>query len=134
MQTLDVNHSELPDLQFALMVVALCTSNIPTLNVPEDVRNTVFDRCWALLHEAPAPTDKARRVLDLRQGNAVTLDALVTVIRTTLTEHGYTQLTWDQEPSEPSQATSPEAKPLIDRLQVWNPAKPPPADETEQQT
>ncbi len=130
MQTLTVNDPELPDLQFALMVVALCTSDIPTLNVPEDVRDTVFDRCWSLLHETPAPTDKALRVLDLRQGDDVTLEALVEVIRTTLTDHGYTQLTWEHEPSEPSQPTSPEAKPLIDRLHIWNPAKPPPADET----
>lgn len=126
MQTLDVNHPELPDLQFALMVLALCTSDIPTLNVPEEVRNTVFDRCWALLHATPPPTTKAQRVLDLRQGDAVTLDALVTVIRTTLTDRGYTQLTWDHAPSEPTQRTSPEAQPLIDRLRAWNPTPPPP--------
>ncbi len=131
MQTLDVNHPELPDLQFALMVAALCTSNIPTLNVPEDVRDTVFDRCWALLNDTPAPTDKARRVLDLRQGDAVTLDAVVTVIRATLTEHGYTHLTWEHDPSEPTQSTSPEARPLIDRIRGWDPAQRPPADETE---
>ncbi len=134
MQTLDVNNPELPDLQFALTVVALCTSDIPTLNVPEDVRNTVFDRCWALLHQAPVPMEKALRVLDLRQGDEVTLEALVEVIRTTLTDCGYTQLTWDHQPSEPTQATSPEARPLIDRLQAWNPATPPPPDETGEKT
>lgn len=128
MQTLDVNHPELPDLQFALMVLALCTSDIPTLNVPEEVRNTVFDRCWALLHATPPPTTKAQRVLDLRQGDAVTLDALVTIIRTTLTDHGYTQLTWDHVPSEPTQRTSPEAQPLIDRLRAWNPMPSPPEE------
>ncbi|MDD9819804.1 MAG: hypothetical protein OXR07_02875 [Nitrospira sp.] len=128
MQTLDVNHPELPDLQFALMVLALCTSDIPTLNVPEEVRNTVFDRCWALLHATPPPTTKAQRVLDLRQGDAVTLDALVTTIRTTLTDHGYTQLTWDHVPSEPTQRTSPEAQPLIDRLRAWNPMPSPPEE------
>lgn len=128
MQTLDVNHSELPDLQFALMVVALCTSDVPTLNVPEDVRRTVFDRCWALLHDTPPPTDPRRRTLDLRQGDEVTLDALVEVIRSTLNERGYTHVTWDHEPSEPTQATSPDAQPLIDRLQHWDPVNPPPAD------
>lgn len=128
MQTLDVNHSELPDLQFVLMVVALCTSDLPTLNVPEDVRRTVFDRCWALLHDTPPPTDPVRRTLDLRQGDEVTLDALVEVIRSTLNERGYPHVTWDHEPSEPTQATSPDAQPLIDRLQHWDPVNPPPVD------
>ncbi len=128
MQTLDINHSELPDLQFVLMVVALCTADIPTLNVPEDVRRTVFDRCWALLHDTPPPTEPSQRTLDLRQGDDVTLDALVEVIRSTLNERGYAQMTWDHEPSEPTQATSPDARPLIDRLQHWDPVNPPPVD------
>ena len=128
MQTLDVNHSELPDLQFVLMVVALCTADIPTLNVPEDVRRTVFDRCWALLHDTPPPTEPSQRTLDLRQGDDVTLDALVEVIRSTLNERGYAQMTWDHEPSEPTQPTSPDARPLIDRLQHWDPVNPPPVD------
>ena len=38
MQTLDVENHGLPDLQFVLMVLALCTSELPTLNVPEPVR------------------------------------------------------------------------------------------------
>ena len=126
MQTLDINHSELPDLQFVLMVVALCTADIPTLNVPEDVRRTVFDRCWALLHDTPPPTEPSQRTLDLRQGDDVTLDALVEVIRSTLNERGYAQMTWDHEPSEPTQPTSPDARPLIDRLQHWDPVNPPP--------
>ena len=50
------------------------------------------------------------------------------VIRSTLNEHGYSRMTWDQGPSEPSQSTSPDAKPLIDRLQYWDPADPPPVD------
>jgi len=53
MQTLDVDNPGLPDLQFVLMVAALCTADVPSLNVPEDVRRTVFDRCWALLHDTP---------------------------------------------------------------------------------
>lgn len=128
MQRLDINHSELPDLQFVLMVAALCTAEIPTLNVPEDVRRMVFDRCWALLHDTPPPTEPHQRVLDLRQGDEVTLEALVEVIRGTLNEHGYSQMTWEHEPSEPTQSTSPDAQPLIDRLQYWDPVNPPPVD------
>ena len=127
MQILDINRSDLPDLQFVLMVAALCTSDIQTLNVPEDIRRMVFDRCWALLHDTPPPTDKKSRVLDLRHGDDVTLEALVEVIRTSLNDHGYTELTWDHEPSEPSQTTSPDAQPLIDRLQNWDPIDPPPS-------
>ena len=59
MQTLDVENPGLPDLQFVLMVLALCTSDLPTLNAPEAVRQTVFHRCWALIHEGPPPERKA---------------------------------------------------------------------------
>ncbi len=129
MQTLDVNNPGLPDLQFVLMVAALFTADIPTLNVPEDVRRMVFDRCWALLHDTPPPTEKEQRVLDLREGDEVALDALVEVICSTLNAQGYSQMIWDHVPSEPTQSTSPDAKPLIDRLQYWDPAHPPPVDE-----
>ena len=128
MQTLDLDNPGLPDLQFVLMVAALCTADIPSLNVPEDVRRMVFDRCWALLNDAPPPAGNAQRVLDLRAGDEVTLDALVAVIRNTLHDHGYATLTWDHGPSEPTQSTSPDAEPLIDRLQYWDPAHPPPVD------
>ena len=128
MQTLDVDNPGLPDLQFVLMVAALCTADIPSLNVPKDVRRTVFDRCWALLHDTPPPAGNAQRVLDLRAGDDVTLEALVAVIRNTLHDHGYATLTWDHGPSEPTQSTSPDAQPLIDRLQYWDPAHPPPVD------
>ena len=130
MQTLDVNNPELPDLQFVLMAAALCTADIPSLNVPEDVRRVVFDRCWSLLRDVPPPTERSQRVLDLREGDEVTLGALVEVIRGTLNEHGYSQLTWDHGPSEPTQSTSPDARPLIDRLKYWDPANRPPADES----
>ena len=103
------------------MVAALCTADIPTLNVPEDVRRMVFDRCWALLHDTPPPTEKEQRVLDLREGDEVALDALVEVICGTLNAQGYSQMIWDHVPSEPTQSTSPDAKPLIDRLQYWDP-------------
>lgn len=128
MQTLDVDQPGLPDLQFVLMVAALCTADIPSLNVSEDVRRTVFDRCWALLHDTPPPTEKNQRVLDLREGDDVTLEALVEVICRTLNEHGYSRMTWDHEPSEPTRSTSPDAQPLTDRLQYWDPAHPPPVD------
>ena len=128
MQTLDVHNSGLPDLQFVLMVLALCTSDLPTLNLPQEVRETVFDRCWALLNDTPPPTEREKRVLDLRQGDEVTLDALVQVIRNTFTEYECEQLTWDHAPSHPTQSTSPDAKSLIDRLQHWDPSNPPPVD------
>ncbi len=128
MQTLDVHNSGLPDLQFVLMVLALCTSDLPTLNLPQEVRETVFDRCWALLNDTPPPTEREKRVLDLRQGEDVTLEALVQVIQNTFSEYGCSQLNWDHDPSEPTQTTSSDAKPLIDRLQHWDPSNPPPVD------
>ena len=128
MQTLDLNNPNLPDLQFVLMVGALCTLEIPTLNAPEEVRRLVFDRCWALFHDVPPPKESKQRVFDLRQGDEVTLEALVEMIRRTFAEHGYAQLTWDHDPSEPTQSTSPDAQPLIDRLRSWDPVNPPPVD------
>jgi len=128
MQTLDLNNPGLPDLQFVLLVGALCTSEVPTLNAPEEIRRLVFERCWALLHDFPPPEDSKQRVLDLRQGDEVTLEALVEIIQRTFSEHGYGQLTWDHDPSEPTQSTSPDAQPLIDRLRCWDPVDPPPVD------
>lgn len=128
MQTLDVENPGLPDLQFVLMVLALCTSDLPTLNVPEPVRQTIFHRCWALLHDTPPPERREERVLDLREGTDVTLEAMVEVIRSTLAEHGITRLTWDHPSSEPTRATTPEALPLVDRLQKLYPAAPDVAD------
>jgi len=120
MQSLDVNNPDIPDLQFVLLVLALCTSDMPTFNVPEELRHTLFDRCWALLHDSPPPAEKEKRVLDLRQGDEVTLEALVEVIQRTLNGGGFARHT----PSEPTRSTTPEAMPLIERLQQFYPEPP----------
>jgi hypothetical protein len=128
-QVLDLNEHGLPDLQFVLMVLALCTSDLDTLNVPDAVCLSIFDRCWALVHATPPPERREERVLDLRNGTALTLDAMVTVIKSTLAEHGIMQLTWDHPPSAPTRATTPEVLPLIERLQQLYPAPPAIADD-----
>jgi len=121
MQRLDLNHPGIPDLQFVLMVVALCTSDLESLNAPSSLRETVFNRCWALLHEEPPPVKKEDRVLDLMSGDEVTLEALVTVIRQTFQEHGYSELIWEHPPSEPSRESTPEVKSLVERIQKLYP-------------
>ena len=121
MQTLDVHNPGLPDLQFILVVLALSTSDLESLNVPMAVRETIFNRCWALLHESPPPEKKEERLIDLRLGDEMTLDAMVTVIRQTFEENQITTITWDEPPSEPTQKTTPEAQPLVDRLQKLYP-------------
>ncbi|GMV50902.1 MAG: hypothetical protein NBKEAIPA_00438 [Nitrospirae bacterium] len=115
----------MPDLQFVLMVSALCTSELSTLNVPAEVRRKVFDRCWALVSTEPPPTDPPKRVLDLRFGTELTLEALVAAIRETFAAVGISVLTWDHPPSNPTQSSSPAAQPLIDRLQKLYPEPPP---------
>jgi len=127
-QTLDIHHPGMPDLQFVLLVTALCTSELPTLNLPERVRATIFDRCWALIRDDPPPTRPGERVLDLRGGTEVTLEALVETIRGILTEAGLTTLTWDHPPSEPTRTSTPEAIPLLERLQQLYPHPPHPPD------
>lgn len=126
MQRLDLRHPELPDLQFVLMVTALCTSDLETMNAPSSVREAVFNRCWALMHEDPPPVNRPERVLDLKHSNEITLEALVHVIRQTFEEHGFLELTWDHQPSKPTRESTPEAGPLLERLQEWKP----PSDES----
>ena len=121
MQRLDLRNPELPDLQFVLMVTALCTSDLETLSAPNLVRETVFNRCWALLHESPPPVNTKERVLDLMHSDEITLEALVHVIRQTFEEHGVFELTWEHPPSEPTRESTPEARPLLERLQQWDP-------------
>lgn len=124
MQSLNIERPGMPDLQFVLMVLALCTSGLKTLNVPEPLRDTLFDRCWALIHEGPPPTNPEERILDLRAGTELTLDAMAETIRSLFAEAGITQLTWDHPPSEPTRPSTPEAQPLIDRLQQFDPKRP----------
>ena len=124
MQSLDVRNPGMPDLQFVLLVLALSTSDLDSLNLSESLRETLFNRCWTLLHETPPPVNKEERVLDLRYGDELTLEAMVQVIQQTLTDQGISQLTWDHPPSEPTQNTTPEAEPLVERLQKLYPIKP----------
>jgi hypothetical protein len=124
MQSLDIHRPGMPDLQFVLLVVALCTSRLSSLNVPESLRATIFDRCWALVNEGPPPTRPEERVLDLRAGTDVALEAIVETIRGLLTEAGVTIVTWEHPVSEPTRTSTPEALPLIERLQKLYPDPP----------
>jgi hypothetical protein len=127
MQSLDVEHPRLPDLQFVLMVAALCTSELSSLNIPAELRTSIFDRCWALLHDTPPPTVMSERVLDLRPATELALAAMVQEIRGMLRDAGIAHITWDHPPSPPSRQSSPEARPLIERLQELYPPDEPPS-------
>jgi hypothetical protein len=116
MQTLDIDRPDMPDLQFVLLVTALCTSRLTSLNVSEVLRATIFNRCWILIHESPPPRRPEERVLDLRPWTEVTIDAMVEIIRVGLTEAGIRTLAWDHPPSEPTGTSTPEAQPPIERL------------------
>ena len=116
MQTLDIDRPDMPDLQFVLLVTALCTSRLTSLNVPEVLRATIFSRCWTLIHDSPPPGRPEERVLDLRLWTEVTVEAMVEIIRVVLTEAGIRTLAWDHPTSEPTRISTPEAQPLIERL------------------
>jgi len=120
-QSLDIHRPEMPDLQFALLITALCTSPLTTLNISDNLRARVFDRCWVLIHDNPPPGRPEERVIDLRSWTEVTLDAMVETIRTVLSEAGIRRLTWDHPPSAPRQNSTPAAQPLIDRLEELYP-------------
>lgn len=117
MQTLDIDRPNMPDLEFALLITALCTSRLTLLNIPDELRTKIFDRCWVLMHEGPPPRRPEERVLDLRPWTEVTLDAVVETIRSILAEAGIRTLTWDHPASEPTQVSTPGARPLIDRFE-----------------
>ncbi|HSA60662.1 MAG TPA: hypothetical protein VLE03_00360 [Nitrospiraceae bacterium] len=124
MQSLDIRNPGMPDLQFVLFVSALCTANLTQINVPEELRRTIFDRCWALIHTEAPPANPNERVLDLRGGTELTLEACVSTIRSLLTEAGITTLVWDHPVSDPTRDSSPAAKPLVDRLGQLYPGDP----------
>ena len=116
MPSLDIHNPGMPDLQFVLFVSALCTADLTALNVPAELRITLFDRCWALIHTEAPPTDPKERVLDLRKGTELTLEACLSTIRSLLTDAGIHTLIWDHPVSEPTRESTPAAKPLIERL------------------
>ena len=115
MQTLDIHRPGMPDLQFALLVTALCTSRLTALNIPDAVRARVFDRCWVLIHETLPPRRPEERVLDLRPWTEVTLDAMVETIRSVLMDAGIQTLTWDHTPGDSVEMSTAEPQELIDR-------------------
>ncbi len=124
MQTLDIHRPEMPDLQFVLLVTALCTSRLTVLNIPEALRATIFNRCWALIHENPPPRRLEDRVLDLRPWTELTVEAMIETIRAGLAEAGIRILAWDHAPSEPTRTSTPEATALIERLAQLYPQPP----------
>jgi hypothetical protein len=124
MPSLNIHNPGMPDLQFVLFVSALCTSNIETINLSKDLRKTIFDRCWGLIHTDAPPADPKERVLDLRHGTELTLEACVSTIRSLLSEAGVTTLVWDHPVSDPTHDSTPAAKPLIERLGQLYPDKP----------
>lgn len=124
MQTLDIHRPEMPDLQFVLLVTALCTSRLTVLNIPGTLRATIFNRCWALIHETPPPRRLEDRVLDLGPWTELTVEAMGEIIRAGLTEAGIQILAWDHAPSEPTHTSTPQAKPLIERLAQLYPQPP----------
>jgi hypothetical protein len=121
MQSLDIQNPGMPDLQFVLFVTALCTANLNTINISEDLRRRIFDGCWSLVHTEAPPANPKERVLDLRGGTELTLDACVSTIRSLLTEADIRTLVWDHPVSEPSRQSTPEVLPLIDRLEKLYP-------------
>ena len=109
MQTLNLHRPDMPDLQFVLLVTALCTSRLTTLNIPNALRTTIFDRCWVLIHENPPPRRTEARVLDLRPWTELTVEAMAETIRAGLTEVGIHTLAWDDRPSKPAHTSTQEA-------------------------
>ncbi len=124
MQTLDIHRPEMPNLQFVLFVTALCTSRLTAINIPYVLRATIFNRCWTLIHESPPPGRPEERVLDLSPWTELTVEAMAETIRVALMEAGIQILAWEHAPSEPTRTSTPEAKPLIERLAQLYPQPP----------
>ncbi len=124
MPSLDVEHPGMPELQFVLFVSALCTADLTTINVSKELRQTIFDRCWRLIHTEPPPTNPQERVLDLREGTELTLEACASTIRSLLQEAHISTLVWDHPVSAPRMNSTPEALPLIDRFERLYPDPP----------
>ena len=123
MPQLDVHNPGMPDLQFVLFV----SRSVPRIlnpSLPQDLRARIFDRCWALINTDAPPVDPKQRVLDLRQGTELTLEACVSTIRSLLAEAGITKPMWDHPVSNPTRDSSAAAQPLIDRLDQLYPADP----------
>jgi hypothetical protein len=118
MQTLDINRPGMPDLEFILLVSALCTSPLTTLNIPARLRTLVFDRCWVLIHESPPPEKWEKRVLDLLPWNEVTLNAMVDTIQGAFTDAGIRTLTWNHALSNSTRPIAPRPQSLINPLDV----------------
>src|SRR5690242_7236739 len=121
MQTLDIHHPEMPELQFVLLVTALCTSRLTVLNIPYTLGTAMFDRCWVLIHESPPPRRTEARVLDLRPWNELTVEAMAESIRAGLVEAGLHTLAWDHQPSKPTYLNTPDTDIFIDRLTRLHP-------------
>lgn len=121
MQTLDIDRPGMPDLQFVLLVAALCTAGLPQCNVPEALRATIFDRCWMLIHEGSPPAKMKERVLDLRAWTEVTLDAMLETIRSVLRTAGIRTLEWEHPLSGETDSTTA-SRPPIQRLQLLYPS------------
>lgn len=116
MQTLDIHRPEMPDLQFVLLVTALCTSRLTILNIPNPLRNAIFDRCWVLIHDSPPPRRAEARVLDLKPWTELTVEAMAETIRSGLTEAGIQTLAWDHAPDQLIQISTPATSIFIDRF------------------
>jgi hypothetical protein len=127
-QTLDIHHPEMPELQFVLLVTALCTSRLTVLNIPSTLRIAMFDRCWVLIHESPPPRRAEARVLDLRTWNELTVEAMAETIRAGLIEAGIHTLAWDHQSSTPTYLNTPDTDIFIDRLTGLNPHPSEPTD------
>ncbi|MDH5669148.1 MAG: hypothetical protein OEY86_14180 [Nitrospira sp.] len=129
MQSLDIHNPGMPDLQFVLFVTALCTADLRTINIPEDLRHMIFDRCWALIRTGDPPSLKEERVLDLRGGTELTLEACASTIRSLLITADIPVIIWDHPVSSPTRESSPEALPLIERIGQLYPDKANPSEE-----